>query len=235
MAVPGADVAVRDASIAVADGDPAVADRKRAVPSPSGDSSTPRPGRRHARPFVAHRRLFVDCEVPAGRTAPMIQPQQDHPPGPTMRHRHFGRLAGHRFHRRHGDLPALLVGSLQGHRLRRRLVFGGGLVIAGVVWLLERHGALAPDELWLIAPAVLAWSAAVRLAIRPSALSVAGAVVRLALAAYLTAVIEHLGGWTFAQTWPVLLIGYGLAQVAGALAWRTCTRSAGDASEEPTW
>ena len=155
-----------------------------------------------------------------------------------MRHRHFGRHHGHRSHHRSGGWPAVLAISLEGHRLRRRLVFGGALVIAGILWLLERHGALAPDELWLVAPAVLAWSAAVRLAIRPSALSVVGAFVRLALAAYLVTVIEHLGGWTFAQTWPVLLIGYGLAHVAGALAWRRCAGAgagAGDASGEPTW
>jgi hypothetical protein len=153
-----------------------------------------------------------------------------------MRHRPSGRPFGHRSRHRFGEFPAVLAISLEGHRLRRRLVFGGALVIAGILWLLEQHGALAPGELWLVAPAVLAWSAVVRLAIRPSARSVVGAFVRLALAAYLVTVIEHLGGWTLAQTWPVLLIGYGLAHVAGALAWRACAGTgAGDASEEPTW
>jgi hypothetical protein len=148
-----------------------------------------------------------------------------------MRHRRLHR----RLRRRFGDFPPVDVFSLQAHRLRRRLVFGGGLVIAGVTWLLEQHGVLAHDELWLIVPAVLAWSAAVRLGTRPSAPAVVGAFIRLALAAYLVTVIEHLGGWTIAQTWPVLLIGYGLAHVVGALAWRACAPAAGDAGEEPTW
>jgi hypothetical protein len=52
------------------------------------------------------------------------------------------------------------------------------------------------------------------------------ALLRFAVAAYLVVVIEHLGGWTFAATWPVLLIALGVAQLARALA---------RGREEPSW
>jgi hypothetical protein len=53
-------------------------------------------------------------------------------------------------------------------------------------------------------------------------------VLRIAVAAYLYAVLEHLGGWTFSTTWPFLVIAAGLSSVACGLFERapaTCRES----------
>lgn len=105
----------------------------------------------------------------------------------------------------------------EGHRMIRRVVAGSALILFGIGWLLKGQGLIGPDELWLVAPAVIALSGLVRMVAAPGAASLAGGVVRFAIAAYLVVVIEHIGGWTLAATWPVLLIAAGIAMVARAV------------------
>jgi hypothetical protein len=113
--------------------------------------------------------------------------------------------------------PHVHVVGLPSHRALRRAVAGGALVVLGVGWLLRNAGLIATPDLWLLAPLLVALSGVVRLAVFPGAVNAARAVLRLGIAAYLVVVIEHIGGWTFAATWPVLLIAAGLAQIAHAL------------------
>ena len=142
----------------------------------------------------------------------------------------------HRFHHRHRIPHFMRHAARPGHRLRGRLAWGGALVAAGTVALLRQHGVLDRQETWLLAPALLAWSALLRLVVKPTARTAAGAFARLALAAYLVVVIEHVGGWTFAATWPVLLIAYGVTHVAHALScWQARAHDEAAAGEEPTW
>jgi len=103
------------------------------------------------------------------------------------------------------------------HRLHRHLVWGGALIAAGLAALLHGQGLFPARDAWLLVPAVLVWSGAVRLVLEPGARSVLRALARFALAAYLVVVILHVGGLTFQATWPVLLITAGLANVAHAL------------------
>ena len=121
------------------------------------------------------------------------------------------------------------VWRMRGNRLSRHLAWGGSLIAVGVGYLLKAQGLISDHELWLIAPALIALTGLARLASAPDAGGVVHAVLHLAIAAYLVIVIEHVGGWTFAATWPVLLIAAGVANVAGALACR------GRAAQEPNW
>lgn len=125
----------------------------------------------------------------------------------------------------HADHPHLFM---RGHRTARRLVSGGVLVMLGIAFLLERQGLLPRHDLWLIGPAALVLSAVARLVLVPTSLSLVHAVVRCAIAAYLVIVIEHLGGWTFRDTWPVLLIAVGVAHIGRGLFAR-------GARGEPNW
>jgi hypothetical protein len=129
------------------------------------------------------------------------------------------------YHRPH---PHVHVLNLRGHRIVRRAVAGGALILLGVGYLLKGQGLISSNELWLIAPALVALSGLVRLVSAPGAASVVRALLRLAIAAYLVVVIEHVGGWTFAATWPVLLIAGGVATVTHALFSRRLR-------EEPNW
>jgi hypothetical protein len=124
--------------------------------------------------------------------------------------------------------PYVAVVSLRGHRAVRRFVLGSALVLFGVGSLLASQGLIARHDLWLIAPAALVLSAIARLVAQPGAASLVRAFVRCAIAAYLVVVIEHLGGWSFHDTWPVLLIAVGAANIGYALYGRR-------EREEPNW
>jgi hypothetical protein len=127
--------------------------------------------------------------------------------------------------RRH---PFVHVLTLRGHRAVRRIVAGTALVLLGVGCLLRGQGLIASADLWLIAPLAIALSGVVRLVVQPGLASLLRAALRFAVAAYLVVVIEHLGGWTLASTWPVLLIAAGAGQILHAL---YCHRT----REEPNW
>jgi hypothetical protein len=124
--------------------------------------------------------------------------------------------------------PYVHVLSLRGHRALRRVVVGSALILLGVGYLLKGQGLITGNDLWLIAPALIALSGVVRLVALPGVVSVVRALVRFAVAAYLVVVIEHIGGWTFDATWPVLLIAVGVAQLAHAVYGRRVR-------EEPNW
>jgi len=110
----------------------------------------------------------------------------------------------------------------------RRVTFGGLLVLLGIGSLLRSQGLVTQDQLWLLLPGAIALSGVVRLVGRPSAAGVVGALIRLGIAAYGVVVIEHIGGWTLAATWPVLLIAVGAGMVAQALLGQRW-------HEEPNW
>jgi len=120
----------------------------------------------------------------------------------------------------------------RGSRLARHLSFGGALVLVGLALLARQQGWLAGHDFALVIPAALAWSATVRLVLARDLAALGGALVRLALAAYLVAVLEHLGGWTFRSTWPVLLIAVGVLSVLRGLFE---ARRPGGTPEDATW
>jgi hypothetical protein len=134
----------------------------------------------------------------------------------------------------HRPHPHVHVLRFRGSRPVRHVVWGGALIVVGLAHLLRSQGVLSTHELWLIAPALLAWSGVVRVAIERNASAVVHATIRFALAAYLVIVIEQVGGWSFAATWPILLIAVGVANVAHALFVRA-SFGRGDAAEEPNW
>jgi len=109
--------------------------------------------------------------------------------------------------------PHVHIVHLRVHRTVRRAFVGGALVLSGLGVLLKNQGLLAGIDLWLIVPALIGLSGVARLVSAPGAVNAVRAVLRLALAAYLVVVIEHIGGWTFAATWPVLLIGVGTSML----------------------
>ena len=119
---------------------------------------------------------------------------------------------------RHARLhPHVHIVRWQALRAVRRITFGAALILLGIGSLLRSQGIITQDELWLVLPGAVAVSGVVRLIACPGAASVVGALIRLAIAAYGVVVIEHIGGWTLAATWPVLLIALGTGTVAHGL------------------
>lgn len=105
--------------------------------------------------------------------------------------------------------PHVHILHLRASRTVRRAFAGAALILLGLGFLLRNQGLIGTTDLWLIAPALIGLSGLVRLVAAPNAVNLVRGVLRLGLAAYLVVVIEHIGGWTFAATWPVLLIGVG--------------------------
>ena len=124
--------------------------------------------------------------------------------------------------------PTVHVLRLHEHRAVRRVVTGGVLILLGVGYLLRGQGLISTADLWLIAPLMIALSGVARLVMQPGLVSGVRALLRLGVAAYLVVVIEHIGGWTLAATWPVLLIAVGVGQIAHALFSQRLR-------EEPNW
>jgi len=117
---------------------------------------------------------------------------------------------------------------LRGHRAVRRVVTGGALILLGIGYLLRQQGLISSNDMWLIAPLVIALSGVARLVAAPGVGSAVRALLRFGVAVYLVVVIEHLDGWTLAATWPALLIAVGIGQIAHALCGRRLR-------EEPNW
>jgi hypothetical protein len=124
--------------------------------------------------------------------------------------------------------PHVHLFRLRGYRAVRRVLTGTALILLGIGYLLRQQGLIGTDDLWLIAPVLIALSGVARLVAAPGRGSAVRAGLRFAVAAYLVVLIEHVGGWTFAGTWPVLLIAVGIAQVGRAMFGRRLR-------EEPNW
>jgi hypothetical protein len=97
------------------------------------------------------------------------------------------------------------------------LFFGIALIAAGTLFLLDRFGVMPLDQPWRLWPAVLAVFGVARIAFARGARDVLKGLLLLALAGWLYACLEQLWGWTFATTWPIILIAVGIKAVAGGI------------------
>lgn len=106
------------------------------------------------------------------------------------------------------------------HELAHRIAWGGGLIAVGVLWLLHEGepGILGSAmDVFLIGPLLMAWSGLVTIVVERSPRAVVSGLTRLAIAAWLYVVFHQIGGWTFQNTWPVMLIVVGACTLAKAL------------------
>jgi hypothetical protein len=124
--------------------------------------------------------------------------------------------------------PHVHIVGWHGHRIVRRVSVGAALILLGIATLLRGQGLITQDQLWLVAPAAIALSGVLRMVVEPGLASLLRALVRFAIAGYLVVVIEHIGGWTLAATWPVLLIAAGVGMVGHGLVGHRL-------HQEPNW
>jgi len=97
----------------------------------------------------------------------------------------------------------------------RRLFWGVAFIAAGCMFLLDRQGFLGRGEGRWIWPAVLALFGLMRIVTARRFEHALKGLFAIAFAAWLYACTEHLWGWTFAATWPIILIALGVKAVAG--------------------
>lgn len=100
------------------------------------------------------------------------------------------------------------------HHTRVRLFWGIGLIVAGSLFLLGRLvglGVRDPSHLW---PVIIALAGLARIVAARRFAHVAKGAFLIVLAGWLYACIENLWGWTFATTWPIIVIALGVKAVA---------------------
>lgn len=102
-------------------------------------------------------------------------------------------------------------------RLRKHLFLGLSLIAVGAVYFMVNAGLLTHAAAVTLWPALIALSGVVRIVTAMRAFDVVRGVVRIGLAGWLYACLEHLGGWTFQDTWPAVLILVGLVVMARGL------------------
>lgn len=96
----------------------------------------------------------------------------------------------------------------------KNLIFGVIMIIVGGIFLLDRMDYLDVSELWHYWPAFIALSGAIKILSAKHASHIVHGCVEIFIAFWLYASIEHLWGWSFHTSWPILLIALGISTIA---------------------
>ncbi|MBK7315117.1 LiaF transmembrane domain-containing protein [Candidatus Aalborgicola defluviihabitans] len=111
----------------------------------------------------------------------------------------------HQFLARHHDNP------------RKRLLWGASLIAVGTVFLLDRLAVLdlaqylgPQTRWWHYLPLLLALGGVIAVVSAQSARQVLKGLIDIVLGTWVFACLEHLWALTFSNSWPIVLIAYGL-------------------------
>ncbi|WP_374354624.1 hypothetical protein [Chitinimonas sp.] len=102
-------------------------------------------------------------------------------------------------------------------RLRKHLFLGLSLIAIGVAFFMVNAGLISQAMALTLWPALIAIMGLVRIVTASRAFDVVGGVARIAVAGWLYACLEHIGGWTFRDSWPAVIIVLGLMFMAKGL------------------
>jgi len=109
--------------------------------------------------------------------------------------------------------------------LRRTLFWGLTLISAGAILFAAHNGVVDEDRLWRFWPALFALHGALTIAFATQLSHVLGGLFSIALGFWIYACLEHLWGWTFVATWPMVLIAAGAVMLVRGLLHRTDPRA----------
>lgn len=103
-------------------------------------------------------------------------------------------------------------GSSQ-YRIRKNLVTGLILISIGGIFLMDRFEMLDIAQLWHYWPVFIALFGISNMICAEKSSQFIHGCFQLILAGWLYVSIEHVWGWSFRTSWPLLLIGYGISIV----------------------
>ena len=112
------------------------------------------------------------------------------------------------------------------YKIRKNLITGLTLIFIGVVFLLDRLGLLDVRQIWLLNlhqswwhlwPLFIALLGINKMVSAEESAQFIRGCFQVILAFWLYTSLEHLWGWSFSNSWPVLLIGFGLSHILGGL------------------
>jgi len=102
-------------------------------------------------------------------------------------------------------------------RRRKNLVFGLMLIAAGMYFMANDWIVITELRWWHWASGAIALSGFIELISAQNAAHVGRSVCTLVIAAWLYISAEHLWGWNFSNSWPLLLIGAGAQYLIGGM------------------
>lgn len=103
------------------------------------------------------------------------------------------------------------------HRARKRLVLGLILIIAGSVFLADRLAIIDTGLVWRFWPVAIGLVGLARIVSARKLTHVVRGAFTILVAFWVYACIEHLFGWTFRTSWPIIVISYGVSIVLRGL------------------
>ncbi len=100
---------------------------------------------------------------------------------------------------------------------RSYLFWGLALIILGSLFLVDRLGLADIGNVWNLWPAFIALQGALAVMFANNLAEAISGFFSIVVAFWVYACIEHLWGWTFLATWPVIVIAGGVAMVLRGL------------------
>jgi len=100
------------------------------------------------------------------------------------------------------------------------------MIAAGVLLLLTQRGIIHVVSIWLYWPVLLIAAGLVKLVSPRPARNLAGGVLEVLAGLWFLACNFHWQGFTYRETWPLLLVAFGLSQVFKALGFGRQPRGA---------
>ncbi|HXA47820.1 MAG TPA: DUF5668 domain-containing protein [Burkholderiaceae bacterium] len=103
------------------------------------------------------------------------------------------------------------------HHNRKRTLWGVVLIAVGVLFLLDRMDIYQVSEIWRLWPFVIAVAGLVEILSATRLRHVTRGLLNIVLGLWFYAAIENLWGWTFGNSWPILMIVFGISVVLNGL------------------
>ena len=101
--------------------------------------------------------------------------------------------------------------------MRHYLFWGLALISVGSLFLVDRLGLVAIERVWNLWPAFIALHGALAIMFAHDLAQALDGAFSIVVAIWIYACLEHLWGWTFYATWPVIVIAGGVVMVARGL------------------
>ena len=99
------------------------------------------------------------------------------------------------------------------YKIRKNLITGLSLIFIGGLFLLDRMDVLDVRHFWHLWPVFIALIGINKMVCAERNSQFVHGAFQVVLAFWLYASLEHLWGWSFRTSWPLLLIGFGLSIV----------------------
>ncbi|MFZ6686954.1 LiaF transmembrane domain-containing protein [Undibacterium sp. SXout11W] len=99
----------------------------------------------------------------------------------------------------------------------KNLILGVALVGTGVLFLINGLDFIAYLKWWIFVPALIALDGLIDILVSRRAKQIAKGCFNIIFAFWIYASMEHLWGWTFGTSWPIILIAVGVQSIVFGL------------------